>query len=80
VRKRRSIDLSFIYAVNPDLGPERHGELPPEIVRRKARGIGGTKDKHMTATRAIPNNTQKIDLPGIVTMLCLYNGGTTHRS
>ena len=31
-RKRKSIDLSFIYTV----GQKRHGELPPEIMRHFA--------------------------------------------
>jgi hypothetical protein len=35
-RKRKSIDLSSIYTVDPDIGQKRHGELPPEIMRHFA--------------------------------------------
>jgi hypothetical protein len=31
-KRRKPVDLSAVYAVDPDLGQERHGELPREIL------------------------------------------------
>jgi hypothetical protein len=52
VRKRKSIDLSFIYAIDRDVGKERHGELPPEIMHHfaiafaQAAGLGPDSGFH----------------------------------